>query len=223
MQSETIPNPLKFEKRWPVALTILIVGILLWFIPERISLLPSWLAYAACIIMLIPIIAIGLTKADPFWLKMEKYILFSFLFLTGVGNFMNLENLIKDMLYKSSQIDGLQLLASSIAVWLINALMFSLLYWQIDRGGPEARQNNLKKKPDWFFTQDSAPEEFVPDNWKPVFVDYLYLAYSTSTAFSTTDVIPLNSKSKMLMMFQSFISLIIIVIVGARAINIIGS
>lgn len=223
MQSETIPNPLKFEKRWPVALTILIVGILLWFIPERISLLPSWLAYAACIIMLIPIIAIGLTKADPFWLKMEKYILFSFLFLTGVGNFMNLENLIKDMLYKSSQIDGLQLLASSIAVWLINVLMFSLLYWQIDRGGPEARQNNLKKKPDWFFTQDSAPEEFIPDNWKPVFVDYLYLAYSTSTAFSTTDVIPLNSKSKMLMMFQSFISLIIIVIVGARAINIIGS
>ncbi|MEZ4823425.1 MAG: hypothetical protein R2942_13895 [Ignavibacteria bacterium] len=173
--------------------------------------------------MLIPIIAIGLTKADPFWLKMEKYILFSFLFLTGVGNFMNLENLIKDMLYKSSQIDGLQLLASSIAVWLINVLMFSLLYWQIDRGGPEARQNNLKKKPDWFFTQDSAPEEFIPDNWKPVFVDYLYLAYSTSTAFSTTDVIPLNSKSKMLMMFQSFISLIIIVIVGARAINIIGS
>jgi uncharacterized membrane protein len=126
------------------------------------------------------------------------------------------------MVRRSAEIGGLQLLTSSIAVWVTNVLMFSLLYWQIDRGGPESRANNADTKPDWLFPQVGAPDD-VPPGWRPTFVDYLFLGYSTATAFSTTDVMPLTSRAKMLMMLESTISLATIVVVAARAINILGS
>jgi hypothetical protein len=116
----------------------------------------------------------------------------------------------------------LSLLASSIAVWVTNVTTFSLLYWEIDRGGPEARQNNAGTMPDWLFPQTGAPAEDVRPDWRPVFVDYLFLGYSTATAFSTTDVMPLTSRAKLLMMLESAISLATIVVVAARAINILG-
>jgi hypothetical protein len=115
-----------------------------------------------------------------------------------------------------------QLLTSSIAVWVTNVLMFSLLYWQIDRGGPESRVNNASTQPDWLFPQAGAPEDAPPD-WRPTFVDHLFLGFSTATAFSTTDVMPLTPRAKMLMMLESTISLVTIVVVGPRAINILGN
>lgn len=216
-------DTINYEKRWPVALAIIILTFLLWLIPERISLIPTWIANISCIIMLVPILAVGKTNGAPVWLKTEKYLLRFFLIFVIIGNFMNMLNLVEDMLYKSSEINGIQLLASSVAVWIINIFMFSLIYWQIDRGGPESRINYSNISPDWFFSEESAPEKFVSKNWIPEYIDYLYLGYSTSTAFSTTDTMPVSSKAKLLMMIQSFISLIIIVVVGARAINIIGS
>ena len=213
MDHNKISNKVLFEKRWPVGLTIIIVTFLLWQIPERLSLLPGWTLYVVCISMLIPFAAIGISKANPLWINIEKYVLLFFLTLIGIGNLFNLHNLVSDMLYKSSEISGLQLLASSISVWINNILMFSLLYWQIDRGGPEARLNSRDKKPDWYFSEESAPDKFISKNWNPVFVDYLFLGFSTSTAFSATDTLPLTPKAKLLMMIQSLISLTIIVIV----------
>ena len=136
---------------------------------------------------------------------------------------MNLANLIQAMVYKSLEISGLQLLTSSISVWIVNVLMFSLLYWQIDRGGPESRINHAGMRPDWLFPQEGASTDNVPPGWSPVFVDYLFLSYSTATAFSTTDVMPLTSRAKMMMMLESTISLMTIVVVASRAINILGN
>jgi hypothetical protein len=127
------------------------------------------------------------------------------------------------MIHHSSEISGLQLLASSIAVWVNNVLAFALLYWQIDRGGPEARLNLAGTMPDWLFPQEGAVTGTVPQGWRPSFVDYLYLSYSSATAFSTTDVMPLTSRAKMLMMLESTIALVTLVIVAARAINILGN
>ena len=63
----------------------------------------------------------------------------------------------------------------------------------------------------------------MPRGWHPAFVDYLYLSYSTATAFSTTEVAPLTPRAKLMMMLQSMISLVTIVLVASRAINILGS
>jgi uncharacterized membrane protein len=127
------------------------------------------------------------------------------------------------MIHKSRELGGLQLLGSSIAIWLTNVLAFSVLYWQIDRGGPEARMNTAGARPDWLFPQTGASADDVPTGWRPTFVDYLYLAYSTATAFSTTEVAPLTSRAKMLMMLESSISLMVILVVASRAINILSS
>jgi hypothetical protein len=126
------------------------------------------------------------------------------------------------MVNQTKEIDGLRLFTSSISVWVSNVLMFSLLYWQLDRGGPEARMNNTGIRPDWQFPQVGDPEEAPPD-WRPTFVDYLFLAFTTSTAFSPTDALPMTARAKLLMMLESSISLMTIIVVAARAINILGS
>ena len=212
-----------FEPRWPVALAILAVMFLLAAMPGRIRLFPIWVAYAIGVAVLIPIGAVGLTAAKPGWLRIERTVTLLFFAISAVVTVINLRNLIGAMLSRTVETGGLPLLASSVAVWVTNVLMFSLLYWQIDRGGPEARVNDASVRPDWLFPQEEAPAEDVPRGWEPTFIDYLYLGYSTATAFSTTDAMPLTPRAKLLMMLESTISLITIVVVASRAINILGN
>ncbi len=211
------------EPRWPVALAILAVIFLLAVLPGRIRLLPLWVTYAIGLAVLIPIGAVGLTAAKPAWLRIERIVTLLFFVVSTVVTLANLGNLVGAMINRSTEIGGLQLLASSVAVWVTNVLMFSLLYWQIDRGGPDARVNDASARPDWLFPQEGAPVEDVPRGWEPTFIDYLYLGYSTATAFSTTDAMPLTARAKLLMMLESTIALITIVVVASRAINILGS
>ena len=213
----------RFEPRWPVGLAILGVLFLLMALPGRIKLFPNWAPYVVGVAVLAPMVAVGLTAARARWLRVERAVTLLFFVVVAVVTLANLGNLIGAMVHRPSDISSLQLFASSIAVWVTNVLIFSLLYWQMDRGGPEARVNNAGTKPDWLFPQEGAPADHVPPAWRPVFVDYLFLGYSTATAFSTTDVMPLTSRAKLLMMLESTISLVTIVVVAARAINILGS
>jgi hypothetical protein len=211
------------EPRWPVVLAILGMLIILAELPQRIRLVPAWAPYVVCFIALAPIAAVALSSGKAFWLRVERRITLCFCVVTGVSTVVNLVNLFDYMVHRSNEISGLQLLASSVAMWVSNLLAFSLLYWQIDRGGPDARANESSKRPDWLFPQQEAPAEDVPFAWRPTFVDYLFLAYCTSTAFSPTGLLPLTPRAKVLMMLQSTISLVTIVLVASRAINILGS
>ena len=212
----------RIEPRWPVVLTVLAVLFLLAVLPGRIRLLPIWLFYVIAIEVIAPMAAVTLTAAKARWLRVERIVTLLFFVVVGVGILMGLAYLMHAMVRRSEEISGLQLLTSSIAFWVTNVLIFSLLYWQIDRGGPEARLNNASTQPDWLFPQVGAPDD-VPPDWRPVFVDYLFLGFTTATAFSPTDALPLTSRAKMLMMFESTISLVTIVVVASRAINILGS
>jgi hypothetical protein len=185
-------------------------------------MLPVWIPWVAMIVVIVPMAAVGLTAAKARWLRIERIVTQLFFLFVGVGIVVNLASLIYEMVNRSAGIDGLQLLSSSIAVWVGNVLVFSLLYWEMDRGGPEARTNKVEKKPDWLFPQEGAVEN-VPAGWRPTYVDYLFLGFTTSTAFSPTDTLPLTSRAKILMMLQSAISLATIVVVASRAINILGS
>jgi len=110
------------------------------------------------------------------------------------------------------------LLASGGLVWFGTALVFSLLYWEFDSGGPLARLQGRRSSPDFAFTQQINPD-LAPAGWRPTYVDYLVLGMTTSTAFSPTDVMPLARWAKLTMALQSLISLIIIGLVIARAVN----
>jgi hypothetical protein len=206
------------EPRWPPMLAIIAVLFLLEVLPQRIRLLPAWAPYVISIAAIAPMVAVTLAPASARWANIERAIVLLFVAIATALTVVGLANLIR-MTVSHPEISGIRLLTSSIAVWGTNVLMFSLLYWQIDRGGPTTRAGNVNIKPDWLFPQEGAPED-VPPGWRLSYVDYLFLGYSTATAFSPTDALPLTSRAKMLMMLESTISLLTIVIVGARAINI---
>ena len=212
----------RIEPRWPVVLAILAAILMVVLLPERVVLFPAWVPYVIGIALILPMAAVGLSAEKARWLRVERTIMLLFIVAMGVGTLANLGSLIRAMVRRSGEVSGLQLLASSIVVWVSNVLLFSLLYWRIDRGGPEARANNAGTRPDWLFPQAGAPEDAPPD-WRPTFVDYLFLGFSTATAFSPTDALPLTSRAKMLMMLESTMSLGTIVVVASRAINILGN
>lgn len=215
-------SPLRIESRWPVAITTLATLGMLAVLPGRVRIFPPWTAYAMVVAVVVPMLAVTLSANKHRWLRTERVMTFAFCLIASFGNLANLANLIRRIVGHSTEIGGLQLLASSIGVWIINVLIFSLLYWQLDRGGPEARANGHGVQPDWQFPQSGAPEE-APPGWHPTFVDYLFMGFTTATAFSPTDALPLTTRAKMLMMLESSISLATIVIVASRAINILGN
>jgi hypothetical protein len=110
-----------------------------------------------------------------------------------------------------------QLLASGAVVWLGNTLAFSLVYWLMDGGGPIARRGRAVPV-DFAYTQHMSPE-LAPPGWHPVFLDYLHLGFTNSTAFSPTDVMPLTLRAKYSMLVQSTVSLALFALVVARAVN----
>lgn len=155
------------------------------------------------------------------WLRIEGGVTLLVLILAGFGILDTLERLLTAMVHGSSGITGLQLLSSSIAVWATNVLEFSIIYWRTDRGGPEARANRASSKPDWLFPQEGAPDAVQPD-WHPTFIDYLFLSFCTATAFSPAEAQPVSSRGMLLLMLESLISLVTVIAIAARAINILG-
>jgi uncharacterized membrane protein len=109
------------------------------------------------------------------------------------------------------------LLKAGIHMWCMNVLVFALLYWQLDGGGPTERRRASRRAPDFLFPQQTAT---AGERWQPRFVDYLYVSYTNATAFSPTDTMPLSEWAKVLMIAQSAASLLLAITVVARAVNI---
>ena len=211
------------EPRWPVVLAIATVFVLLGLLPERIRLVPAWSPLALGAAAILPIACVALAPEKARWLRIERAASLAFFALMAVGTLVSLGHLIVLMIKRAAGIGGLQLLTSGVGVWVNNLLMFSLLYWQVDRGGPGPRASPAPPRPDWLFPQEGAPRSDLPPGWRPAFVDYLFLAFSAATAFSATDVLPLTPRAKLMMMLESSISLVTVVVVAARAINVLGA
>ncbi len=218
---KALAQPGRVEPRWPVVLAILGVLFVLTLLPARVRLLPSWTPYVLGIALLVPIAGVWLSGADARWLRIERATTLVFSLLAEAITFVTLLYLVVAMLNRPEDFSGRQLLTSSVGAWITNILVFALVDWQIDRGGPEARANDAGVKPDWLFPQTGVPE-LAPPGWRPTFIDYLFLAFSTATAFSPTDALPLTTRAKLLMMTESAVSLVTIVTVAARAINLLG-
>lgn len=123
---------------------------------------------------------------------------------------------------RSNEIGGGQLLLTAAVIWVVNALAFGVAFWDVDDGGPFERANKRRTTPDLQFPQDENPK-LASEKWRPRIWDYLYVSLTNSSAFSPTDAMPLTLKAKLLMGTQSTVSLVIIVLVTARAVNVLGS
>jgi hypothetical protein len=207
------------ESRWPPAVAILVVLCLLAAVPGHVHALPVWFSYLAALVLLVPMAAVALTRGNPLWLGIERTVIIILTAIYVANTIAEVADMIGLITLHPSGGNAFSLLSSAVAIWLVNVLAFSLLYWQIDGGGPYARASKSGAKPDWVFPQPATPEDLPPD-WRPLFLDYLYLGYNTATAFSPTDALPLTHRAKMFMMIESTISLLTSVVILSRAINV---
>jgi len=208
----------KGELRWPVSVAIATALTLQAMLPDRLVLGPRWLLPSLGGLLLILIFA---TNPRPRLDRTSSLLRFLGLAIIGtisVANFYSAVRLIQHLL-SGGESDATRLLLTGGAIWLTNVIVFALWYWDFDRGGPVARAHGLRKYTDFQFPQMENPE-LAPKDWEPLFVDYFYLSFTNATAFSPTDVMPLSRWAKLTMLVQSAASLLIVVLVIARAVNI---
>jgi len=215
-----MPQPTKYqEPRWHAMVALFAVGGLRVALPRELAIGPDWLF----------LVVVGVLTA-AYWLAghFEKHKLATFL-----GYFV-IAVVTADMTWslcllvaalpqhkESSQ----ALLRSACELWVTNILVFASWYWRLDAGGPYARELRGEHTDGAFlFPQMTLSQEaqvaMGEDQWSPGFIDYLFLAFNTSTAFSPTDSPVLSRWAKVLMMIQSLISLSTVALLAARAVNI---
>jgi uncharacterized membrane protein len=210
------------ESRVFPAVAVVALPLILALLPSRYQLMPRGLPFVGAVALAIPMLLAGISsKKEAAW-RAERYVAAVVLPLTIVVSLVVLALLLRDMASKHPGVSGLTLLTTSIGIWATNILVFALVYWLTDRGGPEGRATGWQGRSDFTFPRGDPSDNF-PTDWQPIFADYLALAFNTSAAFSPTDVLPLTPRAKMLMVVQSTISLVTVIAVGARAINILGS
>ena len=125
-------------------------------------------------------------------------------------------------LVRGQEASGSQLLLKAVTVWSTNVIAYGLWYWAFDRGGPVRRLQPSPPPPDFQFPQMENPELAAP-GWQPELVDYIYVSFTNSIAFSPTDAMPLSRRAKLMMLSESTISALTVLLVAARAVNIFKS
>ena len=137
-----------------------------------------------------------------------------------VANMLALAALIASLLAAQEK-SGAELLLKGATIWSTNMMTFGLLFWEVDRGGPIRRLAHDPPPHDFQFPQDENPK-LAESDWHPRLTDYVYISFTNAIAFSPTDAMPLTRRAKMLMLAESGISAITVLLVTARAVNILS-
>ena len=209
----------KGEKRWPMAVTLLIAIALPFLLPSRFSLAPPWVIPIVEAMLLIALIA-----ADPGLIDRKSALVRGLsLGLVGIlvlGAAAVTARLVIDLIRGGPETNSPgELIRIGAVVLTYIVITFAFLYWELDGGGPEARARLTPKFPDFAFPEHLNPQVTKP-GWRPEFFDYLYLAFTNALAFSPTDVMPLARWAKLAMAVQATASLAVLGLVIARAVNI---
>ena len=207
------------EPRWPAFVAVIAVGGLYTGLPAALTMGPRWLFPSLVLTLLVPTVVSHHAGKH----RMNAVFGFAVDAVLTVGLIISVILLIGAL--PEHKESPLELLLSAASLWATNILVFALWYWRLDAGGPHQRDLHASHTDGAFLFPQMVldPElrrEMGEDEWRPGFVDYLFLAYNTSTAFSPTDVPVLSRWAKGLMMLQSTISLATIALLAARAVNI---
>jgi hypothetical protein len=204
--------------RWPALVAMLAAGCMNLALPSWISVGPRGTLLIIVTLLAIPIQISHRRGHD----RLNHFLGFLDAGILTAALLSSVYYLVAGM--GSHKQDPKDLLISAAALWATNIVVFALWYWRLDAGGPNLRDSREGHPEGAFlFPQmtltDELSKALEADKWSPEFVDYLFLAFNTSTAFSPTDVPVLSRWAKLLMMTQSMISLLIIALLVARAIN----
>lgn len=210
------PPPARPELHWPPLVIVAAAITLEALLPNRLTEVPRWVLPAIGSLLLARLITdspFRITGASRTRRRVS-------LVVTGLVSLSNAVALVAlcRLLLRHTVTNGHQLIIGGAEIWLINVLLFSLWYWELDRGGPGIRAAGQDGAPDLFYPQMGEGGRFA--DWRPVFFDYLYVSLTNATAFSPTDTMPLSVAAKLIMGIQSLISLVTIGLVISRAVNI---
>ncbi len=189
------------------------------FLPDRLTPGPSWLLPSVEGALLVALVVVS---PHPRWRgsKLRRRVAIVLVALVSATNIYSLVELSRFLLHHHVG-SGRELIFAGVQLWLTNVLLFAIWYWELDRGGPVERAANPDQLPDLMFPQDVEPR-VGPRDWAPGLIDYLYVSFTNATAFSPTDTMPLTQSAKLVMTAQALTSLLIIVLVVSRAVNILA-
>ncbi|GMA15122.1 DUF1345 domain-containing protein (plasmid) [Deinococcus metallilatus] len=222
----TLPDsPAPPESLWPARLVIVAVIGLNLALSEQLTFGPTWLLPSLELLLLLPLSFLrGRERWRVHRLGQPPVALFRLtrwlaLGLIGLLHFTNLASLVLLILslLSGQGTSGVNLLAGALNIWVTNVLVFSLWYWELDQGGPLFRRR-CGQPLDFLFPQTNAPA--LAPAWRPEYLDYLFVAFTNAAAFSPTDTMPLTRRIKLLMTIQSATSMLTVVLVASRAVNI---
>ncbi len=204
----------------PALAAILVIGVIFAVVAEQLAIGPRWL-FVGPITGLVILIGVSLRLGR---FHIQRRLGFVILGVITLGEAVSTTALVAGLVGTSLRTSDLPheialgLLRDAALIWLVNTLTFALWYWELDAGGPSQRIHHGYTSQDFVFPQVAALASDRPP-WCPHFVDYLFLAFNTSTAFSPTDTLVLSRRAKLLMMIQALISLVVLAVIAARAIN----
>lgn len=219
----------EIESRWEAAPAIVLV-IAFQVLLALVSRSQEWKLWEfAWWVWLIPIVPEVALLVPLAWdrprrqlqqLGIRREAALSLLGLVSLGNAFLLIAVIGSLV-RGDEKSGAQLLLKAAVVWGTNTVTYGLWFWAFDRGGPVRRLRPDPPPPDFQFPQMENPQLAQP-GWSPLLLDYLYVSFTNSIAFSPTDAMPLTRRAKMLMLSEAGISSVTILLVAARAVNIFG-
>jgi hypothetical protein len=220
----------RHEPRWHASIALIAAIALYATLPPRLTIGPVWVAPMIVLVVLIP-----LSVLVPHRHKETRRTRFWSILLIAIVNFFNLTSvlLLVGGLFKPERAalhSAALLLRTGAQIWATNILVFALWFWELDGDGPDARAHASTatefENADFLFpqmqlslTSGGRSTQCIDPLWKPQFIDYLYVSFTNSTAFSPTDVMPLSRWAKVLMTVEALISLMTVAIVVARSIN----
>jgi uncharacterized membrane protein len=206
------------ERRWPAALAIVALIGIPFLLPEQVFPRVLW---ATAPIELALLVALAI--ADPGRIDRRSQLLRALSIVLTM--LLAVFAAVATVLLAIELVDGAPdlrdaatLLRTGALVWLDVNLTFALLYWELDGGGAAERLHDRREYPDLAFPEHLNPR-VAPPGWRPIFVDYFYLGFTNATAFSPTDVMPLARWAKMMMVAQALMSIVILALVIANAVN----
>ena len=207
------------EPFWQAQLAVLFALLLHLLLPERLTLGPRWLLPSIEAVLLV-----GLAISTPYRHHTQsparRRLSIGLIALVTAANFTAL-GLLVHLLLERNTAAGRDLIIAAGQIWLTNVAVFALWFWEVDRGGPHMRTKSEPQVPDFLFPQMTVPELPLGD-WRPGFMDYLYVAFTNASAFSPTDAMPLSVQVKGLMLIEAMASFLTVGLIAARAVNILG-
>ncbi len=211
------PPPPRAEPAWPARLAILAVIVLQLLLPAAVTVGPRWTLPALEGVLLVVLVLTTPRQLERRHKARRRLTLAVTIIVTG-ADITNLVLLAHELLHRSVS-NGRGLIVAGSFIWLTNVTVFGLWYWETDRGGPGTRAAGEDTAPDFLFPR-MTDDRIEPENWRPQFIDYLYLALTNGTALSPTDTMPLTPAAKSMMGVQSLVSLVTVVLIVSRAVNI---